>query len=427
MIKIKFIKDLSIKNKIIAIILMVTILTISLGFTFIAFWDINRIKSNIQSNLVLNAKLVGDYCVVPLTFGDQEQATEALSRLQYIEFIEIGCLYDKTGKLFAKYPDTLNENSFLVLSEQHNNKFTDGHFYVSEPVMFQNELYGTLYIEANSDHLIYVVKTKILTLSLIILVLVFFSVILAGRLQRFISIPILKLKNHIDYIAEIQDFSVRLTKQNNDEIGSLYDGFNNLLEQINKGKKERDKASESLRKSESKLRETQSLAHLGSWFWDVKSGSVEWSEEVYNIFGLDLNKFTPNRDSILALSPWPEENKRDQELINRAIETKSPGSYEQKFLRPDKSIGHYYSTFQGNFNKNGDLISIRGTLLDITKRKQAEIELKKHQEHLEELVKERTEKLEEINKELENMNSVFVDREYRIKELKERLEKFENK
>ena len=136
---------------------------------------------------------------------------------------------------------------------------------------------------------------------------------------------------------------------------------------------ERDKVSEELHKSEDNLREAQKLAHLGSWFWDVKSGYVEWSEEVYHIFGLDPKNFTPQIDSIMALSPWPEENKRDKELIDRAIESKSPGSYEQKFLRPDKSTGYYYSTFMGIYGETGDLISIRGTVLDITDRKKAEI------------------------------------------------------
>jgi PAS domain S-box-containing protein len=135
---------------------------------------------------------------------------------------------------------------------------------------------------------------------------------------------------------------------------------------------ESKRVEEALQKSEKRLREAQEMAHLGFWNWDVKTGEVEWSEEVFKIFCLDPKAFTPQIDSILALSPWPEDHQRDQELINRAIETHSPGSYEQKFLRPDKSIGHYYSTFQGNYDEKGDLISIVGTVLDITERKQAE-------------------------------------------------------
>jgi len=57
--------------------------------------------------------------------------------------------------------------------------------------------------------------------------------------------------------------------------------------------------------------------------------------------------------------------------------------------------------------------------------KNAEEELEKHRQHLEELVKERTAELEEKNKELKHFNSVFIDREFRIKELKDRVKELE--
>jgi PAS domain S-box-containing protein len=134
-------------------------------------------------------------------------------------------------------------------------------------------------------------------------------------------------------------------------------------------------AEEEIKRGEKRLREAQDMAHLGFWSWDVRTGNVEWSEEVFKIFCLDPKTFTPHIDSILALSPWPEDHQRDQELIRRAVESHEPGFYEQKFLRPDKSVGHYYSTFRGNYDEKGDLISIVGTVLDITERKRAEEEI----------------------------------------------------
>ena len=65
--------------------------------------------------------------------------------------------------------------------------------------------------------------------------------------------------------------------------------------------------------------------------------------------------------------------------------------------------------------------------LDITKLKRAEEKLLDYQDHLEELVKERTKELEEKNKELERMNNLFVGREFRIKELKKRIQELENR
>jgi PAS domain S-box-containing protein len=143
---------------------------------------------------------------------------------------------------------------------------------------------------------------------------------------------------------------------------------------------DRKKIEEALLENEKSLREAQEMAHLGFWLWDIKTGNVEWSDEVFKIFCLDPATFKPQINSILELSPWPEENQRDKELINRAIESHNPGTYEQRFLRPDKSIGYYYSTFRGSYDDEGDLISIVGTILDITERKVAEDALRESED-----------------------------------------------
>lgn len=64
---------------------------------------------------------------------------------------------------------------------------------------------------------------------------------------------------------------------------------------------------------------------------------------------------------------------------------------------------------------------------DINKLKQTEKELKRHRDHLEELVQERTKELVEKNKELEEFNDLFVNREFRIKELKDKVKELEGK
>jgi two-component system, cell cycle sensor histidine kinase and response regulator CckA len=151
---------------------------------------------------------------------------------------------------------------------------------------------------------------------------------------------------------------------------------------------ERKQAEKALRESESILREAQQLAHLGNWTWDVKTGNVKWSDEVFRIFRLDPNEFTPQIDSIMNLSPWPEDHMRDKELIQRAIESKETGSYEQKFLRPDGSVGYYYSTFQGIYDDDANLTVMKGTIQDITERKQAEEErlsLERQMQHAQKL------------------------------------------
>lgn len=132
--------------------------------------------------------------------------------------------------------------------------------------------------------------------------------------------------------------------------------------------------------SEKRLVDAQKMAKLGFWDWKIKTGEVKWSDEVYKIFKLEPENFTPNIDSIMELSPWPEENKRDKEIIQKAIESHDPGNYEQKFLRPDGSMGYYFSTFQGEYDNNDELVSMKGTIQDITDRKLAQIAILESEE-----------------------------------------------
>ncbi len=144
---------------------------------------------------------------------------------------------------------------------------------------------------------------------------------------------------------------------------------------------ERKNAEHGLHEHTERLREAEELARVGRWWWDVHSGEVKWSEQVYRIFQLDPASFVPQIDSILALSPWPEEQARDQELIQRAIADRRRGSYEQRFLRPDGSTGYYLSTFQGIYDGD-ELVAMRGTVQDTTDRKLIELAHRRNEEDL---------------------------------------------
>lgn len=161
-------------------------------------------------------------------------------------------------------------------------------------------------------------------------------------------------------------------RQNYDELNITYERLTATEEELRGNYEELAKSQESLQETNLRLTEAQEMAHLGFWTWDIHSGKVEWSGEVFRIFGLDPKIFVPQIDSILALSPWPEEQQRGRELIQRATKSHAPGTYEQRFLRPDGSLGYYYSTFEGRYDPEGNLTSIVGTVLDVTGRKKAE-------------------------------------------------------
>ena len=77
------------------------------------------------------------------------------------------------------------------------------------------------------------------------------------------------------------------------------------------------------------------------------------------------------------------------------------------------------------FGIDGNVTNAIVQSVDLSEIKKVETELEKHKENLEELVKERTQELQEKNMELENFNKLFVGREFRIKELKDKIKDLE--
>ena len=140
-----------------------------------------------------------------------------------------------------------------------------------------------------------------------------------------------------------------------------------------------------------------------------------------NILGYDPEK-------LIGTNPWELVHPEDLENLNKESVKVLKGENVLLSYRIRKKSGEYIwfeSVNQIIKDDKGNVIHSVSSSRNITKRKQAEEELKEHREHLEELVKERTSELEEKNKELERFNKLFVNREFRIKELKDKVKEME--
>jgi len=115
-----------------------------------------------------------------------------------------------------------------------------------------------------------------------------------------------------------------------------------------------------------------------------------------------------------------------RDAIKEVFETGHTKVIETIVPKPSGNL-YFIMTFKPIFNEQNIVISVVAIAKDITERKQAEEELAKHREHLEEMVGERTVELEEKNKELERFNNLFVNREFRIKALKDKVKALDKK
>ena len=86
-------------------------------------------------------------------------------------------------------------------------------------------------------------------------------------------------------------------------------------------------AERRLRESERMLARAESMAGIGSWEWDLHSGEVRWSDQLFQIFGQDRGSFKPSYDSYLE-HVAPEDRERVQAIIDHSGESGSDFHYE---------------------------------------------------------------------------------------------------
>ncbi|NJS11093.1 MAG: PAS domain-containing protein [Microcoleus sp. CSU_2_2] len=130
-----------------------------------------------------------------------------------------------------------------------------------------------------------------------------------------------------------------------------------------------------IQKSEASLAAAQKIAHIGSWKFDVITGKITWSEEVFRLFGVDLAAPEPTYLQLLEMY-HPDDREFFHQTIDHATSKGTSYKIESRILRPCGQIRYMETRGEAIFNETGQVIQLLGTIMDITERKQAELALR---------------------------------------------------
>jgi PAS domain S-box-containing protein len=139
-----------------------------------------------------------------------------------------------------------------------------------------------------------------------------------------------------------------------------------ILELLRQRKKERIIRAH-LRESEARLREAQSIAQCGSWLWDISRNKTYWSDEMYRILGLVPQSVPPSSRLI-----HPGDHQYYVTKMKEASDTRQVYSAEHRIVRPNGEERMVLESGQPKYDAQQKLVSIVGTLLDITEQRRAE-------------------------------------------------------
>lgn len=139
---------------------------------------------------------------------------------------------------------------------------------------------------------------------------------------------------------------------------------------------ERKQAEKALQRKQMMLARTEGLAHIGSWEWKIATDEVTWSDELFRIFQRDPREGAPNYAAHPALY-HPEDMARLRQAAEAAITAGTAYELELRAIRKDGETRVCVARGFPEMDPGGRVVSLFGSLQDITERKQAEELLKK--------------------------------------------------
>lgn len=315
-----------------------------------------------------------------LAFENPGDAREILSAVQAEKHIVAAILYDQSGRVFSRYPLTLDPTSIPNAPGRDGYRFVDSHLEGFQPVVQHDRRLGTLYLKFDSGTIMreFVLGSLPIALGVMAVVLMV-AYLLSRTLQKQISVPILALTDTARAISERRDYSVRASKTGNDELGLLTDAFNQMLTQIHA----QDLA---VRESEGRMRAVLDSAISAVVVIDRKGRVIDWNARAETMFG------------------WPHAEILGLELAETIIPVRHRDGHR-------RGLAHFLATGEGPVLDQviemsalrrdghefpvelsispltaGDTLTFCGFITDITERKRAEEAVRSSQQLLQAII-----------------------------------------
>jgi PAS domain S-box-containing protein len=142
---------------------------------------------------------------------------------------------------------------------------------------------------------------------------------------------------------------------------------------------EQRRTQAALLRSETYMNEAQLLSNTGSFWWNVASGEIIWSDQTYRICGVDLA--TKPTLGFIVERTHPDDRAAVQEVIDQAAREGADYDIEHRFLLRDGSLKYVHVVARGRKDASGNLEFV-GAVMDVTAAKRTERRLRRSEAYL---------------------------------------------
>ena len=222
----------SLRRKVMTLVLVTTILALGLAGAALVIYDLRSYERQWTSDLATQAEVLARASAPALSFGDARAAEKDLSVMQARPRIIAAALYTREGQRFATYVKPgLVFSGFPAAAGAEGHSIHDGQIELFRRVVENGDAIGTIYLRATYDPF----SRLIDYLSIIGVVMVASlaaAALLLSRLQGAVTQPILEVARVSREVVQKRDYSQRVRKTTDDEVGELVDAFNAMIAEV---------------------------------------------------------------------------------------------------------------------------------------------------------------------------------------------------
>lgn len=234
-------RDLPIQRKISIIIVigMASAMIVTVA-NFISF-DRENVKRDLGEEMRVLARITAVRSAAAVAFGDQQNARENLSALALRSTIQHACIYDEQQRLFAHFQRQENAPSVCpqLLDFTKEQRGGDSQLLeVVEPIFRKGLRLGYVLVASDLSPIAERTRKWIVTSVFVTLAALLVAFLMTRRLQRSVVQPIIELAQVMDRVRGSNNLSLRAVARGQDEVGSLVESFNDMLQIIEKNNRD---------------------------------------------------------------------------------------------------------------------------------------------------------------------------------------------
>ncbi len=233
---IRWFADLPIERKLRVVITVPAMAAFAISIIMQVATNLLHVRADMQQRAGGIARAAGVGTIEALRLGETSTAINALSTLRDEPMVNVAQVYLPGGKKIATYDRALNDVQLEPVAQHQaapsNTQKRAGQFEIIVPATRSGAVLGYVRILVPLSALYPDWRSYALVSAAAIAAAMLVSYWLAARLQKQISGPIVNLAHTMQRVSAEGDYTLRVERSSEDEIGSLIDGFNQMLGQI---------------------------------------------------------------------------------------------------------------------------------------------------------------------------------------------------